>query len=92
MLWSLQSKSLTAEMLLLCIKEHGAGKENLFASPGTGRHFTVFSAWANSFYTSSSPSLAFQKVKLNQSRNGFTGIEYVFRPPTCFMAETKECE
>lgn len=38
------------------------------------------------------PTLGSQKVKLNQSRNGLTGMGYVFRPPTHFMDETKECE
>ena len=64
----------SAEMLLLCIKEPGLGKENLFASPGTGSHFTVLSSRSNSYCKSSSPSLGSQKVKLNQSGNGFTGI------------------
>lgn len=78
----------SAETLLLLIKERGVGKENLFASPGTGSHSTVLSSRSNSYCKSSSPSLDSQKVKLNQSENGFTGIGYVFRPPTHFMDET----
>lgn len=54
----------SAEMLLLCIKERGVGKENLFASPGTASHFTVLSSRSNSYCKSSSPSLGSQKVKL----------------------------
>lgn len=84
----------SAETLLLRVKERGVGKENLFASPGTGTillcsHLTPAVTVSQ---LNCKPSLGSQKVKLNQSRNGFTGTGYVFRPPTRFMDETKECE
>lgn len=68
------------------------GKENLFASPGTGSCFTVLTSQSNSYCKSSSRSPVSQKVKLNQARNGFTGAGRVFRPPTHFMDESKEYE